>query len=81
MLSNDLESSPNLFNRRLLHQFLEENIAGGISSRTIQRYESAGQFPQRVRIHGRVYWRKDEVIAWLTATSQNTSQHQVDNAA
>ena len=38
-----------------------------VSTRTIERHETAGTGPRPVRIGGRVLYRREDVLAWETA--------------
>jgi len=38
---------------------------------TINRWEKAGTFPERIMIHGNAYWRASEVLAWIEHQSQS----------
>lgn len=60
------QSGPSiLLNRRLLRQLIPA------SDMTIWRWEKAGQFPRRITINGRNYWRRDEIDRWLSGHSEN----------
>jgi len=39
----------------------------GLGMRTIRRRDAAGLLPDPIRIGKRVYWRRDELDAWLAA--------------
>jgi predicted DNA-binding transcriptional regulator AlpA len=36
--------------------------------------EARGEFPKRIRIGRRVYWREAEVLAWLERQARQTTQ-------
>ena len=49
-----------------------------VSRATLWRWENDRDFPKRIRIGGRNFWRKSEVIAWADLQAANDGRQSND---
>lgn len=56
-------------------------LVGGVNQSTLYRWERDGKFPRRVCVNGLVFWRAEEVFAWLQNTPQRRTAYPLPPAS